>query len=60
MFIDKIKDPLAIEYLWAISTNANSNNNNYINLTQVFTHDGAEGWKILLDDYKRKEKKIVV
>jgi len=55
MFIDKIKDPLAIEYLWAISIK-NTNTSNYFNLTQVFNHDGAEGWKILLDDYNRKEK----
>jgi hypothetical protein len=50
MFIDKIKDPLVIEYIWFLTSN---NTNIYFNYTPIFTHDGAEGWKILLDDYKR-------
>ena len=51
MFIDKIKDPLAIEFIWFLTNN--NNTIRYFNYTPVFTHDGAEGWKILLDDYKR-------
>jgi len=53
MFIDKIKEPMAIKFLWNITKR---NNNNYINFTSVFTNDGAEGWKRLLDDYKRSKE----
>lgn len=52
MFIDKIKDSVAIKTLWNI-TNTNSNSNTYINYTPIFLHDNGDGWKVLLDDYKR-------